>query len=170
MRPSFSSVTATDVSSPLNTIPQSFMGFSHEWPYVEELYDIPAYEDIIKLLSSYGSGPINLRIGGGSTDKLVTVPAQNVWSSLSKLHRDTGMKFIIGLNFFHQDLGLSKGQMDAASGGLPAGSIEGFEIGNEVSHSSFPFNLAARQMYRCHLVLYNLAAAQLQVVVLVKPM
>jgi hypothetical protein len=111
------------------------MGFSHEWPYVEELYDIPAYEDIIKLLSSYGSGPISLRIGGGSTDKLVTVPGSNVWSSLTKLHRDTGMKYIIGLNFYHQDFGLSKGQMDAAVAGLPASSIEGFEIGNEVRNN-----------------------------------
>jgi hypothetical protein len=45
-----------DIDKPGKTIPQSFMGFSHEWPYVEELYTIPQYMDIIKLLQSFGSG------------------------------------------------------------------------------------------------------------------
>eukprot|EP00878_Enallax_costatus_P031749 GHUV01034771.1.p1 GENE.GHUV01034771.1~~GHUV01034771.1.p1 ORF type:complete len:100 (-),score=1.37 GHUV01034771.1:451-750(-) len=33
---SFATTTLTDVEKPGYTIPQSFMGFSHEWPYVEE--------------------------------------------------------------------------------------------------------------------------------------
>lgn len=113
-------------------IPQSFMGFSHEWPNVEEMYDIPQYVDVIKLLQSYGSGPLSLRIGGGSTDLLKTVPGPAVWSALSKLHKDTGMQYILGLNFYDQDITLAKNQMDAAKGGLPASAIQSFEIGNEV--------------------------------------
>lgn len=54
--PAFTTVTMLDIDSPGKTIPQSFMGFSHEWPYVEELYTIPQYMDIIKLLQSFGSG------------------------------------------------------------------------------------------------------------------
>jgi hypothetical protein len=42
------------------------------------------------------------------------------------------MTFILGLNFFDQDVNLAKGQMDAAKKGLPEGSIQSFEIGNEV--------------------------------------
>jgi hypothetical protein len=108
------------------------MGFSHEWPYVEEMNDIPQYVDVIKLLQSYGSGPLSLRIGGGSTDMQKTVPGPAVWDALSKLHKATGMTFILGLNFFDQDVNLAKGQMDAAKKGLPVGSIQSFEIGNEV--------------------------------------
>lgn len=113
-------------------IAQSFMGLSHEWPYIEEMYDIPQYVDIIKLLQSYGSGPLSLRIGGGSTDMQKTVPGPAVWDALSKLHKATGMTYILGLNFYNQDVTLAKNQMDAAKKGLPEGSIQSFEIGNEV--------------------------------------
>jgi hypothetical protein len=73
-----------------------------------------------------------LRVGGGSTDKLVTVPGPEVWQPLSKLHAATGMKYILGLNFFNSDVVLTRRQMDAAKAGLPAKSIISFEIGNEV--------------------------------------
>eukprot|EP00775_Hariotina_reticulata_P005367 gene5367-5602_t len=107
------------------------MGFSHEWPYVEELHTIPQYTSIIKMLQSYGSGPLVLRIGGGSTDKLTTVPGQDVWHALSELHKDVGMLYIVGLNFLKNDHDLAREQMDAAIKGLPKGSIMSFEIGNE---------------------------------------
>jgi hypothetical protein len=127
-----SAVSVLDVDKLGPIIPQSFMGFSHEWPYVEEMHDIPQYVDVIKLLQSYGSGPLSLRIGGGSTDMQKTVPGPAVWEALSKLHKATGMTFILGLNFFDQDVNLARGQMDAARKGLPEGSIQSFEIGNEV--------------------------------------
>jgi hypothetical protein len=73
-----------------------------------------------------------LRVGGGSTDKLLTVPGPEVWQPLSKLHAATGMKFILGLNFVQNDVTLARKQMDAAKAGLPAKSIISFEIGNEV--------------------------------------
>lgn len=124
-------------------IAQSFMGLSHEWPYIEEMSDIPQYVDIIKLLQSYGSGPLSLRIGGGSTDMQKTVPGPAVWDALSKLHKATGMTYILGLNFYNQDVTLAKGQMDAAKKGLPEGSIQSFEIGNEVRACWLPAYLPA---------------------------
>eukprot|EP00878_Enallax_costatus_P015471 GHUV01016205.1.p1 GENE.GHUV01016205.1~~GHUV01016205.1.p1 ORF type:complete len:352 (+),score=61.74 GHUV01016205.1:183-1238(+) len=133
---SFATTTLTDVEKPGYTIPQSFMGFSHEWPYVEELYDVPQYLSIIKMLQSFGSGPLVLRVGGGSTDKQVTVPEPRVWQALSKLHEATGMKFILGLNFFYNNVALARAQMDAAKAGLPQGSIMSFEIGNEPDYYS----------------------------------
>lgn len=111
------------------------MGFSHEWPNVEEMFDIPQYVDVIKFLQSYGSGPLSLRIGGGSTDLQKTVPGPAVWDALTKLHKATGMQYILGLNFFDQDVTLARNQMDAARKGLPADSIRSFEIGNEVRGS-----------------------------------
>lgn len=96
------------------------------------LYDVPQYMNVIKLLQSFGSGPLVLRVGGGSTDKLVTVPDPHVWEALSNLHKATGMKFILGLNFFRNNVTLARAQMDAATASLPPGSIMSFEIGNEV--------------------------------------
>eukprot|EP00877_Chromochloris_zofingiensis_P009590 jgi/Chrzof1/4885/Cz15g03040.t1 len=114
-----------------SVIPQSFMGISHEWPHVDEL-NRPEYFDIFKRLQSYGSGPLVLRIGGGSSDLQTFVPPDSVWKALTNLHLQTGILFIIGLNFELGDTNLAKGQMDAAKAGLPANSIIGFEIGNEV--------------------------------------
>lgn len=136
----FSVTSAVDVDKLGPIIPQSFMGLSHEWPNVEEMFDIPQYVDVIKQLQSYGSGPLVLRIGGGSTDKQTKVPEPTVWQALAKLHAATGMQYIIGLNFFSQDYDLAKGQMDAARKYLPASAILSFEIGNEVC---FPMVLMA---------------------------
>jgi len=135
MPAAFSAVSVLDVDKPGPIIPQSFMGFSHEWPNVEEMFDIPQYVDVIKFLQSYGSGPLSLRIGGGSTDLQKTVPGPAVWDALTKLHKATGMQYILGLNFFDQDVTLARNQMDAARKGLPADSIRSFEIGNEVRGS-----------------------------------
>jgi len=116
----------------LNTIPESFLGLSHEWPYIEELSNIPSYMSLIKLLSSYGAGPMIIRIGGGSTDHQRFVPGQYVWDSLNRLHKATGAKFILGLNFEAGDAELAKKQMQAAESKLKPGSIVTYEIGNEV--------------------------------------
>jgi hypothetical protein len=114
------------------TIPKGFMGMSHEWPHVEEIYDVPEYKEVIRLLNSYGGGPHIMRVGGGSTDLLTTVPGNEVWGPLTALYRETGTRYILGLNFEKGDIDLAKRQMDAAIRGLPADAIVSFEIGNEV--------------------------------------
>jgi hypothetical protein len=133
LNPDFQVNVMLNVDAPGRVIPQNFMGFSHEWTHVEELYDIPQYPNILRLLASWGSGPIVLRVGGGSTDKLVTVPDAHVWESLRNLNLATGIKFILGVNFYNQDVNLSRNQMNAARAVLPGDSIINFELGNEVS-------------------------------------
>ncbi len=113
-------------------IPQSFMGLSHEWPYVEEMSTQPKYTDTLNYLTSFGNGPVNVRVGGGSTDIQNFVPPANVWDSLASLNKKTGAKFIIGLNLEAGDPDLALKQKQAAESKLPAGSIANFEIGNEV--------------------------------------
>jgi hypothetical protein len=113
-------------------IPQSFLGLSHEWPYVEEMSSQPKYMEFMNYLTSFGSGPMVVRIGGGSTDIQDFVPSDAVWDSLAKLHKGTGAKFIIGLNLEEGDPDLALRQMRKAQEKLPAGSIMTFEIGNEV--------------------------------------
>lgn len=113
-------------------IPQSFLGVSHEWPFVEDLAYEESYIKLFKKLQSYGAGAPVLRVGGGSTDKLNIVPPSAVYSALTTLHRRTGMLFIIGLNFELGDVALARAQMVAAASQLPPRSIISFEIGNEV--------------------------------------
>eukprot|EP00877_Chromochloris_zofingiensis_P014330 jgi/Chrzof1/9150/Cz03g37220.t1 len=112
-------------------IPDSFLGVSHEWLAVEELVNRREYLQVLKDLSNYGAGPQILRIGGGSTDLQRFVPNATVWKALTTLHKEAGIKFILGINFEAGDIILSKKQMMAAQQSLPAGSIVAFELGNE---------------------------------------
>jgi hypothetical protein len=125
------------------TIPKSFMGMSHEWPHIEEIYNIPEYKEVIRLLNSFGGGPHIMRVGGGSTDLLTTVPGNEVWGPLTALYRETGTRYILGLNFEKGDLSLARRQMQAAIRGLPADAIVSFEIGNEVRCTPQPQLAAA---------------------------
>lgn len=107
-------------------------GISHEYPYVEELSVIPSYVAAIRLLQSYGSGPLSVRVGGGSTDFQTVVTPEFVLKSLQKLHELTGAEFILGLNLEAGDLELTRDQMAAAEEHIDADAITSFEIGNEV--------------------------------------
>jgi hypothetical protein len=127
------------------TIPKSFMGMSHEWPYVEEIYNIPEYKEVIQLLNSYGGGPHIMRVGGGSTDLQTTVPGNEVWGPLAALYRETGTRYILGLNFEKGDVELARRQMQAALNGLPADAIISFEIGNEVGRGSSSSSSSSRR-------------------------
>ncbi|KAI8467768.1 MAG: hypothetical protein J3K34DRAFT_480182 [Monoraphidium minutum] len=127
-----SATALIDVDSrALPVIPQSFLGLSHEWPYVEEMSTQPKYMDLLNYLASFGGGPVSVRVGGGSTDAQDFVPSPEVWQSLADLHRGTGSKLIIGINLESGDTDLALKQAEAAKAALPAGSILAFEIGNE---------------------------------------
>lgn len=112
-------------------IPPSFLGLSHEWPYVEEMSTQPKYMEMMNYLTSFGTGPLSVRVGGGSTDIQDFVPPDAVWDSLAALTKGTGAKFIIGLNLEELNPDLALRQMKAAQTKLPQGSIQYFEIGNE---------------------------------------
>lgn len=59
-------------------------------------------------------------------------PHGQVWDSLAKLNKGTGAKYIIGVNLEDGDADLALKQAQAALDNLPPGSIETFEVGNEV--------------------------------------
>jgi hypothetical protein len=129
---SFESLTEVNLDQPLLQIPQSFLGISHEWTHVEEINNIPGYKDIIRLLTSYGSGPFNIRIGGGSTDKQAYVFPQYVYDALRQVHEETGAQYIMSVNFEKGDVELARAQLKMAKDNLPAAAILTTEIGNEV--------------------------------------
>lgn len=146
--PSLESLTEINVGQELLQIPRSFLGLSHEWTHVEELNNIPGYKDILNMLTAHGSGPMIIRVGGGSTDKQSRLFPQYVYEALRQVHQDTGALFILGLNFEKSDIGLTKKQFEAAHAILPPESIITFEIGNEV-------RIALR--YWSHLILRQIA-------------
>jgi hypothetical protein len=78
--PSLSDTVTVDVDARLLQVPQSFLGLSHEWDHVEELDTNPGYKRAVKLLSSYGSGPLIIRVGGGSTDKITELLPASVYA------------------------------------------------------------------------------------------
>lgn len=72
------------------SIPSSFLGISHEWTNVEELNHGGSYLQLLKDLTAYGSGPLVVRVGGGSTDKQAEVPPESTFKALRELHNVTG--------------------------------------------------------------------------------
>jgi hypothetical protein len=129
--PSFAATVTLDPSTNYGTIPQSFMGISHEWGFVEELAARPEYIDLVRKMGSYGNGPPIVRIGGGSTDKLTAVPEQKVWDGLNKLYREADVRYIVGLPFEKMNAPLAKAMYERARQELPSDAILSFEVGNE---------------------------------------
>jgi hypothetical protein len=128
------SVTVNE--TPGLTIPSTFMGMSHEWG-VAQFYMSDAsrgvntiYRQLLANLSSYGAGPINLRIGGNSTDSS-TLPTSTTIPPLAELATATGVKFELGVNLGSNNVALAKQQATAYASQMPAGSIQAIEIGNE---------------------------------------
>ncbi len=126
-------LTATvNVEQGVANVAPSFLGFSQEW-WLGPLADRQMI-GIFKRFASYDSGPLILRIGGSTADDYATVPSQTVWSTLTKLHRELGMRFILDLNLGANDKELTKAQQTAALENLPSSSIMSFEIGNEPNY------------------------------------
>lgn len=129
--PSFNALVTLDPSTNYGVIPQSFMGISHEWPFVEELAARPEYIALVRKMGSFGNGPPIVRVGGGSTDKLTAVPPQKVWDALAKLYREADARYILGLPLERMDAPLARAIYEKARKELPADAILSFEIGNE---------------------------------------
>jgi len=82
------------------SVPPSYLGFSHEFKDLSpEILSSPQYRGLLKLLGSFGNnGPIILRWGGNSQDKLNTSLPDSSWQALLDLYQDLGVKHMIGLN------------------------------------------------------------------------
>lgn len=96
------------------------------------LTTLPGYKAAIKLLSSYGTGPFGVRVGGGSTDSTKEVLPYTVYKALRQLYQEAGVRFILGLNFEDVNLKLTQAQMLRAQKSLPDDAVVTFELGNEV--------------------------------------
>lgn len=117
-------------------IPPTFMGLSHEWGTAQTMMgdsttgvdDI--YRQLLRNLTAFGSGPIVLRIGGKSTDTSGE-PTSTVAQPFAELATDLGVHFYLGVNLGADNVSLAVDQAVACAGQMPAGSLDGIEIGNE---------------------------------------
>ena len=130
-------------------IPESYLGFSIEWPLVNQLFT-PHYDrqatmiNLIKLLACY-NGPPLLRIGGNSQDesaynlpqthrlpKFVHVNiTDNMLRLLAQVSAQTGCKYVIGLNLGDNRPDLAIKLVQACRRIIGNRYIAGYEIGNE---------------------------------------
>jgi hypothetical protein len=84
-------------------IPPTFMGLSHEWGLAQDLTGSAAsgrndiYRQLLRNLTSYGSGPVILRIGGNSTD-YTGEPKAGMLQPFADLANDMGVHFYLGVN------------------------------------------------------------------------
>jgi hypothetical protein len=72
-----------------------------------------------------------LRAGAYSADRLTTNWADSAYHALSRLHRATGVQFLVGVNQHAENPEITKMQISKAREALPVGSIIGFAVGNE---------------------------------------
>jgi len=123
-------------STPGVSISPTFMGFSHEWGDAQSMLGSNAtgvnsiYRQLLTNLTAYGSGPINIRIGGSSSD-LSGTPTSTTAAPFAQLFQATGSQFELGVNLGSNNVSLAVNQAKAYVSQMPAGSLDAIEIGNE---------------------------------------
>src|SRR5579859_850139 len=135
---------SVDPTQPGTTIPARYLGFSHEWSDGPPLMGggallmgapsngtNPIYRQLIQNLLAYGAGPFEVRIGGNSTDSTAEPPGPSVVSPFAQLNSDLGVTFILSVNLGSGNVKLAADQARAYVQGMPPGSLDGIEIGNE---------------------------------------
>ena len=125
-------------------VPRSFFGLSTEYselPTYESQLSI--FERVLALLRVRDGGPLVLRIGGDSADKTYWNPGSRRlppgsfvltpgwFQQTGKLVGQLGLRVILDLNLAARSPHMAAALARAALGYLPAGTIAGFEIGNE---------------------------------------
>jgi hypothetical protein len=123
------------------TVPGSFLGVSTEyWTIPVWARQLGLLRRVLAMLSQ--GGPIRLRIGGDSADRVQWAPTKELpewvfelsgsWlRKTSQIVSQTGVKLILDLNLVTSTPALAARWAQIAVRNLPPGSITAFEIGNE---------------------------------------
>jgi hypothetical protein len=122
-------------------VPSSFLGVSTEyWTVPVWARQLRLLDRVLGMLSQ--DGPIRLRIGGDSADRVQWSPTKELpewvfelngsWlHQTSQIVRQTHVKLILDLNLVTSTPSLAARWAKTALAGLPPGSVTAFEIGNE---------------------------------------
>jgi hypothetical protein len=144
-----------DAAAGLREAPRSFLGLSTEYstlPLFER--HMALLERVVSLLHVSDDGPFVLRVGGDSADHSFWEPRPRnvphwVFAVTPRWLRQTGtlvrhshVRLILDLNLVTGSPSTAARWARAAVTGLPAGSVIGFEIGNEPDIYSHRFWLA----------------------------
>jgi hypothetical protein len=117
-------------------IPSNFMGLSMEWGNAQSILGDSTVgvdriaRQLLLNLTAYGSSPLNLRIGGNTTDTSGE-PTSTTVQPFAELATARGNHFSLGVNLGSENVGLAVDQAKAFVSQMPTGSIEAIEIGNE---------------------------------------
>ncbi len=123
-------------TTPGVTIPAAFMGISQEWQDAQSTMGDTitgvntVYRQLLTNLTAYGSAPINVRIGGNSTD-VTGEPTSTTVLPFAQLATALGSQFELGVNLGADNVSLATDQATAYAAQMPAGSLKAIEIGNE---------------------------------------
>ncbi|KIY97001.1 hypothetical protein MNEG_10962 [Monoraphidium neglectum] len=130
-------VTISTNEKPLVKVPQSFLGLSLDLNDIEGIAH-PDFIGIIKHLTEFNTGPMYMRVGAESADRLVKPWPATVYKALADLNKATGMQYIVGTNQHAEDASLTASQVTRSLKLLPQGSIVSFAVGNEPDMYSLP--------------------------------
>ncbi len=128
------------------SIPPDFMGLSEEW--WDAAHGMGSaetgvnwiYRQLLSNLTAYGSDPVNIRVGGESTDTS-GAPTSTSTQPFAELTKAMGNRFELGVNLGADNVNLATTQATAYLSQMPQGSVTAIEIGNEP-------DLYARNGYR----------------------
>lgn len=128
-------VSASIGSTAGNVIQPNFVGFSHEWGDAEWFMGSStdginyAYRRLVANLTNSGSSFL-VRVGGYTTDTSAE-PNANTVAPFAELANAQGVHFTLGVNLGANDVQLAVDQATVFINGMPSGSLDALEVGNE---------------------------------------
>jgi len=64
----------------------------------------------------------------------VQMPHDDAWSAMTALHKEAGIRFIVGVPLYKNKLQLAAAMMRKAQAALPRDALAGIELGNEPNY------------------------------------
>lgn len=128
-------ISASIGSTTGNVIQPNFVGFSHEWGDAQWFMGNStnginyAYRQLVTNLTNTGS-PFLIRVGGYTTDTSAE-PNVNTVVPFAELANALSVHFTLGVNLGANNVQLAVDQATVFINGMPSGSLDALEIGNE---------------------------------------
>jgi hypothetical protein len=139
--PAASGTLTLAANAPAVPVPASFLGVSTEyWTIPVWARQMPLLDRVLGMLAV--DGPIRLRIGGDSADRVAWAPTKELpewqfeltpsWlAQVSRIVRQSHVRLILDLNLVTATPAQAARWAKLALAGLPHGSVTALEIGNE---------------------------------------